>query len=252
MMALTLPMNPAVAGEVALSAEYNKLITNILDLNDRLGPVVASPNANTRLNTLEARTTDTGTAPGGIGNQRLADRFGTGVGTTADVNTGTATAQLVDLRARMLIAEGINADACYAYQTVAQAVSTGTFITFGATAFDTNDLWVSGSNTRLTIKTDGIYMVSGMVGYAAKAPAGNLRRLAQVFRNGAVIQGMTGGMPTQAVGFGNIAAITPCAPLGLFANDYLQLSAYADDSPSTVVTAGFNSFLSAIWLRPLP
>jgi hypothetical protein len=253
MMALTLPMNDAVAGEVALSAEYNKLIDNILDLDARLGPVVASPNANSRLGTLEARTTDTGTAPGGIGNQQLANRFGTGVGTTTNVTTGTATAQLTDIRSRLTAAEGAGADACYVYQTVAQAVSTGTFIIFGAEAFDTNNMWDSGGlTTRVTIQKDGIYIVSGMVGYAAKAPAGNNRRLAQVFRNGAAVQGMTGGMPTQPTGFGNIAAITPTAALGLFVGDYLQLSGYADDTPNSVVTAGFNSFLSVIYQRPLP
>lgn len=246
-------MTDAVMDTVASSSEYNKVTANIRDLDARLGAVVSASTAHARLTALEARTTDTATSPGGIGNQRLADRFGASVGTTTNVTTGTATAQLTDIRSRLTAVEAIplGGDACYAYQTVAQAITTGTFITFGATAFDINDLWVSGSNTRITIKTDGIYLVSGMVGYAAKAPSGNNRRLAQVFRNGSVVQGMTGGLPTQATGFGNVAAITPAAPLALSVGDYLQLSGYADDTPNSVVTAGFNSFLSVVYMRPL-
>ncbi len=98
-------MAPAVFGQPASSAEYNKVVANIIDLDARLGPVVSGNSASTRLATLESRTTDTVTAPGGIGNQRLADRFGTGVGTGANVTTGSATSQLTDVRARLVTLE---------------------------------------------------------------------------------------------------------------------------------------------------
>jgi len=97
-------MLDAVFGEPASSAEYNKLIDNIIDLDARLGAVVSGSPVNTRLTTLETRTTDTVTT-GGIGNQRLADRFGTGVGTGANVTTGSATSQLTDVRARIAVLE---------------------------------------------------------------------------------------------------------------------------------------------------
>lgn len=97
-------MADAVFGEPASSAEYNKLIDNIIDLDARLGAVVSGSPVNTRLNTLETRTTDTVTT-GGIGNQRLADRFGTGVGTGANVTTGSATSQLTDVRSRLVTLE---------------------------------------------------------------------------------------------------------------------------------------------------
>jgi hypothetical protein len=100
------PMTDAVLGGVASSADNNAIIDNVLDLDARLGPVVSSSTAHARLLALEARTTDTGTSPGGIGNQQLANRLGSGVGTTTNVTTGTASAQLADLRTRMTAAEG--------------------------------------------------------------------------------------------------------------------------------------------------
>jgi hypothetical protein len=111
-------MADAVSGGIASSAEYNKLIDNIEDLDGRLGSVVASPNANSRLSTLETRTTDTSGVVG-IGNQRLSDRlgagvttsatadarFGSGVGTGSNVTTGSASSQLTDLRSRVSTVE---------------------------------------------------------------------------------------------------------------------------------------------------
>jgi hypothetical protein len=112
------PVADAVFGEVAESAENNKIIDNVIDLDARLGPVVAASTAHARLTTLEARTTDTGTAPGGIGNQRLADRFGTGVGTSTNVTTGTATAQLADIRTRLTNLEGGSGGGIGAWVTI--------------------------------------------------------------------------------------------------------------------------------------
>lgn len=96
-------MLDAVTDTPASSSEYNKLIDNIQDLDARLGAVVSASTAHARLNTLETRTTDTTTGGStlGIGNQRLADRLGTGVSNTTNVTTGTATAQLTDLRSRV-------------------------------------------------------------------------------------------------------------------------------------------------------
>jgi hypothetical protein len=97
-------MADAVAGQVALAAEYNKLIDNIQDLDARLGAVVSANTAHSRLTTLESTTTNT-SGNVGIGNQRLSDRLGSGVSNTTNVTTGTATAQLTDIRSRLTAVE---------------------------------------------------------------------------------------------------------------------------------------------------
>jgi hypothetical protein len=244
------PMTDAIADTVASSSANNAIIDNVLDLDARLGPVVSGATAHARLTALEAITSDTGTAPGGIGNQRLADRFGTGVGTTTNVTTGTATAQLTDIRTRLGVLE--NADACYAYQATAQAISTNTVVTLDAELIDTNTMHVNtvGSNTRITIKKAGVYMVSGMLGLTGGGAGG--RRIAMIWKNGVQIPGMINLMPPTTNAAWNLAVSVPAAPISLAVNDYLELVGYQDNgSPmNSVVTAGYNSFLSAVYLRP--
>jgi hypothetical protein len=113
------PMADAVSNTTASSAEYNKLIDNIEDLDARLGAVTSGASANSRLISLEALTTNTSGAVG-IGNQRLSDRlgagittsatadarFGSGVGTGSNVLTGSASSQLADIRSRLSVVEG--------------------------------------------------------------------------------------------------------------------------------------------------
>lgn len=98
------PMADAVSGAIASSAEYNKHKTNILDLDTRVTSAAGS------ITSLNALTTDTATSPGGIGNQRLADRFGSGVGTGSNVTTGSATSQLTDVRSRITTVESRTTD----------------------------------------------------------------------------------------------------------------------------------------------
>lgn len=116
-------MADAVPGAIASSVEYNKLIDNIQDLDARLGAVVASPSANTRLTSLETLTTDTATN-GGQGNARLADRFGTGVGTGANVTTGSASSQLTDLRSRATALETVTQHATSGNSALSTRVTT--------------------------------------------------------------------------------------------------------------------------------
>jgi hypothetical protein len=122
MMAIV-AMSNAVAGQIASSAEYNKLISNITDLDLRLGPVTSTPNAAVRLSSLETLTTDTATN-GGQGNAQLASRLGTGVGTTTNVTTGTATAQLTDLRSRTATVETRTTDASTGNTALGSRVTT--------------------------------------------------------------------------------------------------------------------------------
>lgn len=81
-------MTNAVAGAVASAAANNVIISNVENLD-------------TRLDSAEATIADTATSPGGIGNQRLADRFGSTVGTGSNVTTGSASSQLTDIRSRL-------------------------------------------------------------------------------------------------------------------------------------------------------
>jgi len=82
-----------LTGFLVTAAAWNELVNGIN------GESVA-------LDTVEATTTNTsGTV--GIGNQRLSDRLGAGVTNTANVTTGTVTAQTTDLRARVAVVEGV-------------------------------------------------------------------------------------------------------------------------------------------------
>jgi hypothetical protein len=265
-------MADAVFDGIASSAEYNKLIDNIQDLDARLGPVVSGSNANTRLAALEANsagtrltaleslTTNTATN-GGHGNVQLSTRLGTGVGTTTNVTTGTATAQLTDLRARAAVVEArTTGPVCYAYQTVAQTVSTAmTALTLGAVQVDSHTMWVAGTPTRITCQVAGVYLVSGMVGFAAGATGNYDRRLAQVYKNGVAVQGMSGGTPAftaaTAPNLGIRPVDVPAAPISLSVGDYLEIRGYADQAGtgwSTAVTSGYNPFIAVAYLRPLP
>ena len=98
-------MTPAVSGGIASSAANNQIITNVEDLD-------------TRLDVTEGITTNTSGVVG-IGNQRLSDRLGpgvttsataddrlgSGVGTGSNVTTGSATSQLTDIRSRVTTVE---------------------------------------------------------------------------------------------------------------------------------------------------
>jgi hypothetical protein len=250
-------MTDAVADTVASSAEYNKVTANIRDLDARLGAVVSTSTAHARLTALEAITADTATAPGGIGNQQLANRLGSGIGTSGSVTTGTATAQLTDVRTRLGVLE--NADACYAYQATDQQVSNPSVIALDSELFDTNTMHVTtaGSNTRITCKKAGIYSVGGFLGLVGGGLQAS-RRVAWIAKNGTVIPGLINSVPPSL----NTAWITavplPTAPVQLAVNDYLELFGYwgAEDTTitgtnrRTAVSSGYNPALFAVYLRP--
>lgn len=127
-------MADAVSDAVASSAEYNKLIDNIQDLDARMGAVVSGSSAHTRLSSLEALTTDTTTGQG-IGNQRLSDRLGTGVGTGTNVTTGSASSQLTDLRSRASALESVTTNVSTGNSALGTRVSALEAATGGAAPF---------------------------------------------------------------------------------------------------------------------
>ncbi|MBK1788800.1 hypothetical protein [Prauserella cavernicola] len=117
MMAFSDDLEVVSGSEVSVSRFGNVLKVLLNNLNDRdfaRQSEINALNANlgswsggtaiSRVSALESRTTNTSTS-GGIGNQRLADRLGTAVGTGTNVLTGSASSQLADLRARVALLE---------------------------------------------------------------------------------------------------------------------------------------------------
>lgn len=169
-------MTNAVAGAVASAAANNQIITNVEDLDTRLDVtealttnggttgtgnstlstrlgtgVTTASTATAQLATLTTRTTDvSGTV--GIGNQQLSDRlgagvttaatadarFGSGVGTGANVTTGSASSQLTDLRTRTSAVEATTTNTSGAVGIGNQRLSDrlGPGVTNAATADD--------------------------------------------------------------------------------------------------------------------
>lgn len=180
-------MTNAVAGAVASAAANNVIISNVENLD-------------TRLDSAEATIADTATSPGGIGNQRLADRFGstvgtgsnvttgsassqltdirsrldTGVGTGSNVTTGSATAQLTDLRTR---ATNLEAGSTFPMVRVMRVIGGGvgndvnttqnayTFVPWNTAPRNASTMWAVGNPTRLTVPAGqgGLYHVCGII-----------------------------------------------------------------------------------------
>lgn len=226
-------MADAVSGGVALSAEYNKLIDNILDLDVRLGPVVSGNPASTRLTNLESRataletlTTDTATN-GGHGNVRLSTRLGTGVGTTTNVVTGTATAQLTDIRSRLTVVEG-SVSAAGPLAALRQTAVQSNFTNGGEVAvlFDTEDVDTHNGHSTVTNTSRwtvpsgwaGQYEISGALVFDSTSTAGG--RTAIIKKNGADIPGGWGPAFPGTVGQG---ALTRTLLVNLAVGDYIEL-----------------------------
>jgi hypothetical protein len=126
------PVEPAVAGQVALSAENNKIINNVIDVDNRLQDVEAAiANGDTgnaaldsRLDVVEARTTNVST-----GNTALGTRVTSLETITADGTTGNAA-----LGSRLTTVESRTTNA-----------------TYGNTALDTRLATVETRTTSATI-----------------------------------------------------------------------------------------------------
>lgn len=135
----------------------------------------------TLLGTVDSRTTNT-SGNVGIGNQRLSDRLGAGVDNTTNVTSGTATAQLTDIRARIGAAQTASPsvadrlgslEAAAGTSAVASVLSGAATPSIPANVFTSipwasapvnapSTMWVVGSPTRITIPTggSGLYLIS--------------------------------------------------------------------------------------------
>jgi hypothetical protein len=259
------PMTDATSGGIASSAEYNKLIDNIQDLDARIGAVLAANDAATRLTALEALTTNTSGAVG-IGNQRLSDRlgagittsatadarFGSGVGIGSNVITGSASSQLTDIRSRLTAVESATGGAkpiAYLYRNTSQTVTvdTWTALSFSTARVDVGTGWASSPNpTRYKPTVAGYYRFTGMIsGSAASGSAA-----ANIYKNGAVVTGSSYSGAQGSAAINRSGQVETLAQMN-GTTDYVELFGYINGAPgSFVYDAGFNvsCFLIAQWV----
>jgi hypothetical protein len=249
------PMTSAVAGSVASSDEYNKLITNINDINTRLNQADGG-SAGSRLSTLEARTLDTVTSPGGIGNQRLADRLGTGVGTGANVLTGSATSQLTEIRSRLTTVEAATSSGgpmVQLRQTVAQAFASATIqaLTFDTEDLDTHNGHSTSTNpTRWTCPSGwaGWYECSGQVFWLFPGGTPTGSRVAYWYVNNAVA---SAGIGTPLPGDQGQSAAARSVLVYLAVGDYIELRGRQAQgvSMNTDISTGNQSTMTLRWIH---
>jgi hypothetical protein len=245
-------MTPAVAGQVASSAANNQIITNVENLD-------------TRLDVTEALTTNTATN-GGQGNARLADRFGTGVGTGANVTTGSATSQLTDVRSRITVVEnrtlaagsgnaaldtrvtsleaasGGLAPYCKLVQTSAQSIAaTATLVDWHSTV-KSRGVTVNLTNNTVTILTAGIYWLTSNVSRAAATGSGGTRWL----KNGATLaNGDKFDVSGNAAAY--ITDIQNNILVELAVNDIISLQAFSSSTQNTSIADGHASSMSVLF-----
>jgi hypothetical protein len=262
----------AVSGNIASAAEYNKIRSNVLDLDTRVidhetrMAVIEAFNANSRLTALESLTTNTATN-GGHGNVRLSDRLGTGVGTGANVTTGSATSQLTDVRSRIAVVETRTTDVstgntalgsrvasleassggaapyCKLTQTTtAQSIGTSATVVDWQTTVKSRGVTVNLTNNTVTILTAGVYWLTSNVSRAASAGAGGTRwiRNGSTLPHGDVFQPMG-----NAAGY--ITEVQNNILVELAVNDVILLHAFSSTAANTVLTDGHAPSMSVLY-----
>lgn len=266
-------MADAVAGQIASAAEYNKHKAHIEDLDTRLDSAEASIASGTtgntalgtRVTTLETRTTDTVTT-GGIGNQRLADRLGTGVGTGTNVTTGNAESQLGNLRTRATAVEarattlegqvgaagsspnintrlntleaaaGTVAPLVMVTRATAQTIgnNTETAMSWSSAPRNPNTMWAAGNPTRITIPSgqSGLYLLTGALVFNINGTGG---RTVHLRKNGTGDFRRMGSTP----GITSIhSEMTFAYPVELVAGDYFEIFVWQNSGGNLDVRSG--------------
>lgn len=214
----------------------------ITDINAKLGGVSSGNPVHTRLNSLEALTTNTsGTV--GHGNVRLSDRIGAGV-TTAS----TAAAQLTALAgrattlesavgipwtggtalSRIVTLEGASAavpdTTCIVLKTTTQAVVTGGDAIVTWSSAEQNDtysgsaaMWSSGNSTQIICQRAGVYAVGAKLSWANNTTGAN--RVLYVTKNS------TGPTATASVAYATASpAVAPGGGVAMTANGEARLA----------------------------
>lgn len=152
-------------------------------------------------------------------------------------------------------AGGVDADACGAYQTVAQSIpgTTHTPITLDAEFYDSNGMHSIITNiTRITIQTTGVYQVSWSGGIVAAAAAWSMLGAIRVNgdqtkRYGETQINATAGNPAR--GAGTFA-------ISLVAGDYVEMVLWQSTAGALNTDINANPFrapmLSAAYVRAAP
>jgi hypothetical protein len=157
--------------------------------------------------------------------------------------------QAIAQRVDACLTQIVNPAICVATQTVAQSIPTGawTSLSFNAESIDTANMHNPASlNTRITIPTDGKYLLAGSVCFVSNATG---RRGLQWAING--VANPYGGavmLPTLSTSTPAIPSST--LPVQLTAGQYVELQAFQDTGAalSTSVGASVQPFASAIRL----
>jgi hypothetical protein len=160
-------MADATSKGVASSAEYNKVTANIRDLDTRVTPLTTNQGDRGSKGTVydEIQNLRNVALNSTTGNVALGNKLGSGIGTTTDVTTGTATAQLTDLRSRVATVEvatgaGFIGGEVRATGAAQNLVGGGNKLVFGAVAKTPIGITWDGSTT-WTIQSDGVYAMYG-------------------------------------------------------------------------------------------
>ena len=134
---------------------------------------------------------------------------------------------------------------CRINQTSGQTINdaTNTVLTFAGEQFDTDGMHdLVTNNSRITIQTAGVYLVTGSANYTAGVSDD---AAINILKNGS---GGNGGY----VAFGpanTTAGMTTTTLLSLAVSDYLELSVYQNNSANTPRTTDTTAtYLSAAWL----
>jgi len=120
---------------------------------------------------------------------------------------------------------------CRLWSTAAVSATTSTYtaMTWDSEDYDTDGMHSTSSNTsRITIATDGLYQLSGAIGWAASATG---RRWQQWYKNGTTL-GVDYSLIVNAGSSSAIVCPAPTVTVSLVAGDYIELFGWQDSGGS--------------------
>lgn len=130
-----------------------------------------------------------------------------------------------------------------ARRTTDQSITSGNLVqlTFDSTAeFDTDSMYSSGANTRITINTTGLYIVTARVGSPGGAASTGTLYM-EILKNGASTSPISADERTGRSEGNNEQGLAVI--LSLVATDYLQVNIYQN-----IGTKNYRGHLAATWI----
>lgn len=128
------------------------------------------------------------------------------------------------------------------YRSTTQSIATATDvrISFNTEVFDTGSFWLIGSPTRLTVPTDGTYLVLGQATFVANTTG---IRLVSIWLNGSRVS-----RSSQEGGGTSIRkSLFTSKILQLSASDYLELNVHQTSGGNLNINAGDDLNYFEIW-----